>query len=147
SGQGIVAPQTSTPEVEVPYLANVRPGSIAAESVKPDGAVCPLMIRLRRDFCSGVNDVKGHNRTHASQQTGAIRIDSSTMNVRSHCGASCDPRWEVALRTWPFSSAGTLAAIAIVAETGDATLGDHLYLHRVRSLETPQNAHSSCRLT
>jgi hypothetical protein len=28
-------------------------GSIAAESVKPDGAVCPLLIRLRGDFCSG----------------------------------------------------------------------------------------------
>src|SRR5262245_17931316 len=83
----------------------------------------------------------------ATQQTGAYSIDSSSMNVLSHCGARCDPRWEVALRTWPFSSAGTLAAIAIVAETGDATLGDHLYLHRVRSLETPRNAHSSCRLT
>src|SRR5215510_12994496 len=58
-----------------------------------------------------------------------------------------DPRWEVALRTWPFGSAGTLAAVAIVAETGDATLGDHLYLHRVRSLGTPGNAHSPCHLT
>src|SRR5262245_1461445 len=53
-----------------------------------------------------------------------------------HCGARCDPQWET--RTWPFSSAGTLAAVAIVAETVDARLGDHL--HRVRSLETPRNA-------
>src|SRR4029077_4955492 len=39
----------------------IPPGdsSIAAEPVKPDGAVCPLLIRLRRHFCSGVNDVKG----------------------------------------------------------------------------------------
>src|SRR4029077_1008512 len=27
-------------------------GSIAAESVKSDGAVCPLLIRLRLHFCS-----------------------------------------------------------------------------------------------
>jgi hypothetical protein len=32
-------------------------GPIAAETVKPDGAVCPLLIRLPRHFCSGVNDV------------------------------------------------------------------------------------------
>jgi hypothetical protein len=29
--------------------------------VKPDGAVCPLLIRLRRHFCSGVTDVKGQS--------------------------------------------------------------------------------------
>jgi hypothetical protein len=43
--------------------ANDRSGSIAAQSVKPDGAVCPLLIRLRRHFCSGVNDVRGHKVT------------------------------------------------------------------------------------
>jgi hypothetical protein len=34
----------------------------------PDGAVCPLLIRQRPCFCSAVNDVKGHERTHAPQQ-------------------------------------------------------------------------------
>jgi hypothetical protein len=39
--------------------AHVACGSIAAEPVKPDGAVCPLLIRLRRHFCSGVNEGPG----------------------------------------------------------------------------------------
>src|SRR5262245_10133127 len=72
---------------------------------------------------------------------------SSTMNALSHCGAAGTHDGKSQLRTWPFSSAGTLAAVAIVAETGDATLGDHLNLHRMRSLGTPRNAHSSCHLT
>ena len=49
-------------------VLDFRYGSIAAEPVKPDGGVCPLLIRLRRHFCGGVNDVKGHFRTHAPQQ-------------------------------------------------------------------------------
>jgi hypothetical protein len=38
-------------------------GMIAAETVMPDGAVCPLLIRWRPPFCSAVNDVKGHKQT------------------------------------------------------------------------------------
>src|SRR5262249_16622287 len=46
-------------------------------------------------------------------------------------------------RTWPFSSAGTLAAVAIVAETADASPGDHM--NRGRWLEY-REMHSSCHL-
>jgi hypothetical protein len=43
SGQGIVALQTSTPEVEVPYLANVR------FVPKADMAGCPRHVRVTSD--------------------------------------------------------------------------------------------------
>jgi hypothetical protein len=43
--------------------AEVRCGSNAAEPVKPDGAVCPLLIRQRTHFCRAVIDVKGHKAT------------------------------------------------------------------------------------
>ena len=35
---------------------------------KPDGAVCPLLIRERPHFCSAVIDVEGQKPPHAPQQ-------------------------------------------------------------------------------
>jgi len=59
-------------------------GRHPAKVAKPDGAVCPVLIRLRRHFCSGVNDVKGHERTHAPQQRGSLF---------DHFVGGCEKRW------------------------------------------------------
>ena len=59
--------------------AKWRYGSNAAERVKPDGAVCPLLIRERPHFCSAVIDVEGQKPPHAPQQ---IRRDYAARSTR-----------------------------------------------------------------
>src|SRR5262249_62190065 len=56
----------------------------------PIGRPPPIHLRTiaEVEFSHGL----GHDRTHASQQTGACSIDSPTTNVLSHRGARCDPR-------------------------------------------------------
>jgi hypothetical protein len=94
--------------------------------VKPDGAVCPLLIRLRRHFCSGVNDVKGQTQTFFGvggfgeqllRQTGHAQAISELIGVRGVSGG-LEARGDIAM----FRKTDAVVARTIGIDTGKNTL-------------------------
>ena len=63
-----------------PTQREVRSGSIAAKPVKPEASLSAV-IRSRRHFCSGVNDVRGKATRHRNKRAYSITSSARASNL------------------------------------------------------------------